>query len=132
MAHSVVHFEIFAGDVERARTFYERVFGWTFEVAGGPDFYLIATGPRSDPGVTQGLIAKRRGPAAQGSLNAFRCTIAVSSIADSMAAVKAAGGTLRSAVVEIPHVGKVVEFADTEDNVACIFEYVAGHELAVK
>ena len=28
MANSVVHFEIFASDVERARKFYERVFGW--------------------------------------------------------------------------------------------------------
>ena len=40
MANSVVHFEIFASDVERARKFYERVFGWKFEAAGPPDFYL--------------------------------------------------------------------------------------------
>jgi hypothetical protein len=77
MANSVVHFEIFASDVERARRFYERVFRWNFEVAGPPDFYLIVTGPDTDPGITQGLIAKRSGPAAQGPLNRFRCTISV-------------------------------------------------------
>jgi len=32
MANSVVHFEFFATDVERARRFYERVFGWAFEM----------------------------------------------------------------------------------------------------
>ena len=132
MANSVVHFEIFASDVERARRFYERVFGWTFEVAGGPDFYLLVTGPATDPGLRQGLLAKRRGPAAQGSLNAFRVTISVTSITQSMAAIEAAGGKLRSPVVDIPEVGKVVEFADTEDNVACILQYIAGHALATK
>jgi predicted enzyme related to lactoylglutathione lyase len=132
MANSVVHFEIFASDVERARRFYERVFGWTFEVAGGPDFYLLVTGPATDPGLRQGLLAKRRGPAAQGSLNAFRVTISVTSITQSMAAIEAAGGKLRSPVVDIPEVGKVIEFADTEDNVACLLQYVAGHALAAK
>jgi predicted enzyme related to lactoylglutathione lyase len=93
MANSVVHFEIFASDVERARKFYERVFGWKFEVAGPPDFYLIVTGPDTDPGITQGLIAKRSGPAAQGPLNSFRCTISVSSIVDSLSAIEAAGAS---------------------------------------
>src|SRR5215470_12390362 len=117
MANSVVHFEFFATDVERARTFYERVFGWAFEIAGGPDFYLITTGPETDAGLTHGLIAKRRGPAAQGSLNSFRNTISVRSIADSIAAIKAEGGTIRGSVADIPQVGKVAEFADTEGNV---------------
>src|SRR5689334_22977882 len=130
MANSVVHFELFASDVDRARRFYERVFGWKFEVAGGPDFYLIVTGPATDPGLKHGLIAKRRGPPAQGSLNAFRVTITVSSITESMSAIEAAGGKLRSPIVDIPQVGKVVEFADTEDNVACVLQYVTGHELA--
>jgi uncharacterized protein len=132
MANSVTHFEIFASDVERARKFYEHVFGWTFEVAGPPDFYLIATGPASDPGLTRGLIAKRRGPAAQGALNAFRCTISVQSINDSVAAIQAAGGTLRGSIADVPNVGKVAEFADTEGNIACVMQYVQGFSLAAR
>ena len=132
MANSVVHFEIFASDVERARKFYERAFGWKFEVVGPPDFYLLTTGSATDPGLRHGLLAKRSGPAAQGPLNAFRCTISVRSVEDGMASVEGAGGKLRSPVVEIPEVGKVVEFADTEDNVACLLEYVPGHPLAVR
>jgi len=130
MANSVTHFEIFATDVERARRFYERVFGWAFEIAGGPDFYLISTGPDSDPGLTHGLIAKRRSAVAQGAINSFRCTISVRSIADTMAVIQAEGGTIRGAVADIPQVGKVAEFADTEGNIGCVMEYVRGHSLA--
>ena len=130
MPNSVVHFEIFASDVERARKFYERAFGWSFEVAGGPDFYLISTGPATEPGLTHGLIAKRRGPAAQGALNAFRCTIRVDSITESVTAIEAAGGTIRGSMADIPNVGKVVEFADTEGNIVCAMQYAPGNPLA--
>jgi len=123
MTNHIAHFEIFASDVERARKFYEKVFAWRFEVAGPPDFYLIQTGPPVESGVTQGMLAKRSGPAAQGPINAFRVTISVESIADIAAAIGPAGGKLRSAVIDIPNVGKVVEFADTEDNIACAMQY---------
>jgi len=126
MANHVAHFEIFATDVERARKFYERVFGWRFEIMGPPDAYHILTGPPVDHGISRGLLAKRQGPAAQGAINAFRCTISVSSIEEAVAAIEAAGGKLRSAIIEIPSVGSVVEFADTEDNIACAMQYVPG------
>jgi predicted enzyme related to lactoylglutathione lyase len=132
MANSIVHFEIFATDVERARKFYQRVFGWKFEVAGPPDFYLIVTGPETDPGLKHGLIAKRSGPAAEGPINSFRCTISVHSITESMTAVEAAGGKLRSDVVEIPDVGKVVEIEDSENNIVCLLQPVAGQAPAAK
>ena len=123
MANHIAHFEIFASDVERARKFYEQAFAWRFEVGGPPDFYHIFTGPPVERGLSRGLIAKRRGPAAQGALNAFRCTISVVSIKESVAAIAAAGGKLRSAIIDIPGVGRLVEFADTEDNVACAMQY---------
>ena len=126
MANHISHFEIFASDVERTRKFYEQAFGWRFEVGGPPDFYLISTGPPAERGITQGLIAKRQRPAPDGGLNAFRCTISVSSIGQTVKAIEAAGGTLRSAVIEIPGVGQLVEFADTDGNVACAMQYEPG------
>jgi predicted enzyme related to lactoylglutathione lyase len=132
MANSVAHFEIFASDVERARRFYERVFGWSFEIAGPPDFYLIVTGPESDRGLTHGLIAKREGPAAPGPLNGFRCTISVRSIGESVAAIESAGGKVRSPIIDIPDVGKLAEFADTEDNIACVMQYRQGLPFTVQ
>jgi len=132
MANSIVHFEIFASDVERARKFYELVFGWKFEVAGPPDFYLIFTGSESDPGLTHGLIAKRSRPAAEGALNGVRCTVSVRSITESVAAIEAAGGKLRSAIADIPEVGRVAEFADTEGNIVCVMQYRKNHSLAAR
>jgi uncharacterized protein len=126
MANHIAHFEIFASDVERARKFYEKVFAWRFEVGGPPDFYHIITGLKAERGVSQGLIAKRRGPAAEGPINAFRCTICVDSISDTVAAIESAGGKLRSPIINIPNVGKVVEFSDTEDNIACVMQYDAA------
>lgn len=123
MANHIAHFEIFASDVERARKFYELAFSWRFEVGGPPDFYHIFTGPLAEQGLSRGLIAKRKAPAAAGSLNAFRCTISVTSIKDAVAAIESAGGKLRSAIIDIPGVGKLVEFADTEDNIACAMQY---------
>ena len=71
-------------------------------------------------------MAKRRGPAAEGAINAFRVTISVDSIKDSAAAIEAAGGKLRSSIIAIPDVGRVVEFTDTEGNIACAMQYEPG------
>jgi predicted enzyme related to lactoylglutathione lyase len=126
MANHITHFEIFASDVERARKFYERVFGWRFEVGGPPDFYHIFTGPPAEYGISRGLIAKRREAASPGAINGFRCTISVGAIRETAAAIESAGGKLRSAIIDIPGVGKVLEFADTEDNIACVAQYESG------
>ena len=124
MANHIAHFEIFATDVERGRKFYEQVFGWKFEVGGPPNLYLISTGDPVERGISQGLIAKRQlGPAAQGGINAFRCTISVTSIKETAAAIEPAGGKLRSGIIAIPGVGRLLEFADTEGNIACVMQY---------
>ena len=134
MANSVVHFEIFTSDVERTRKFYEQVFGWRFEAGAYPDFYHIQAGAAGDPGLTLGLLAKRHRQVAdrEASTNAFRCTVSVKSLKDTLAAVQAAGGSLRSSITEIPPVGTVAEITDDDGNVLCLMEYVAGHPLAAR
>ena len=48
----VVHFEIHAGDPERAISFYQRVFGWAFQKWEGPmDYWVITTGPDEQRGI---------------------------------------------------------------------------------
>lgn len=127
MSNHIAHFEIFAADVDRARRFYERVFDWRFEAGGPPDMLHIVTGAPVPRGVTQGLIARRtRGPAAEGNINAFRVTISVDAIGEVAAAIEREGGTLRSPIIEIPGVGRLLEFADTEGNIACAMQYVPG------
>ena len=132
MANSVVHFEIFASDVKRARKFYEQVFGWQFEGWGPPDFFRITTGPTEDPGLTHGALAKRDEGVPDEPIRSYRFTISVTSIEKSIAAVEKAGGKIRSSIADIPHVGKVAEFADTEGNIACVMEYDKATGLSVK
>jgi uncharacterized protein len=134
MANSVVHFEIFASDLDRARQFYQQVFGWQFEPAGFPDFFHIHLGVDGDPGLRLGALAKRRRQKAdaEASTNAFRCTISVKSIKDSLAAVQAAGGVARSSITDIPHVGMVAEVADNDGNIFCLMQHVAGHAMAAR
>ncbi len=54
----------------------------------------------------------------------------VSSITESVTAIEAAGGTIRGSMADIPNVGKVVEFADTEGNIVCAMQYAPGNPLA--
>jgi predicted enzyme related to lactoylglutathione lyase len=88
MANSVVHFEIFASDLDQARQFYQQVFGWHFEPAGFPDFFHIHLGVDGDAGLRLGALAKRQRQKAdaEASTNAFRCTISVKSLKDTLAA----------------------------------------------
>lgn len=129
MPANVRHFAIHADDVERARRFYERVFGWTFEDWGPPDFYRIQTGPFEDPGIWGSL--QRRHGAAGGASPApapardggFTCTISVDSLDDTVAAIEAAGGAVVVPEQEIPGVGRLVYFEDTERNVVGAMQY---------
>jgi predicted enzyme related to lactoylglutathione lyase len=123
MANNIAHFDIAADDVERARRFYEGVFGWRFEAWGPPDFYLIHTGTAADPGI-HGSISKRVHPVAGRGRLGFECTISVGDLAEIKAAIVANGGKILLDEHEIVGVGTLVRFEDTEGNVACAMHYV--------
>ncbi|MBB4212557.1 hypothetical protein CCR85_13135 [Rhodothalassium salexigens] len=131
MAHSVVHFEILADDLERAQKFYGDVFGWTFQAWGPPDFFLIHTPKSDDPGIVEGALAKRTAPAGDG-VNGFRCTITVPDVAAVAARITEAGGTLLNEPMEIPTVGKVAAFKDSEGNEVAVMEYDPADRRHVK
>ncbi len=57
MPNDVVHFAISADDCERAKKFYETVFGWKFEAWGPPGFWLIQTSPNAS---VRGALQKRK------------------------------------------------------------------------
>ncbi|MBI3784545.1 MAG: VOC family protein [Deltaproteobacteria bacterium] len=123
MPNNIVHFDIHADDVERARCFYERVFGWEFEAWGPPDFYLIHTGTADDPGI-HGSLSARNEPVSGDGHTGYECTIAVDDLAAIKAAIVANGGTILLDEQEIISVGTLIRFADTEGNVACAMRYV--------
>jgi predicted enzyme related to lactoylglutathione lyase len=60
---TIVHFDVPADDVERAKKFYNDLFGWTFSgTPGYPDYFLIETRDlEGKPGIGGGL-GKRMSP----------------------------------------------------------------------
>lgn len=123
MPHNIAHFDVPADDVERARRFYERVFGWRFEAFGPPDFYLIHTGSAQDPGI-HGSVSQRPEPAGKGARVGFGCTISVDDLAAIRAAIVANGGRIVLEEYEIVGVGRLIRFEDTEGNPVCAMRYL--------
>ncbi|MGZ8337236.1 MAG: VOC family protein [Allosphingosinicella sp.] len=123
MPNNLAAFAIHVDDVDRARRFYENVFGWTFEPWGPPGFYLIRTGDEQSPGV-QGLMHQRQEPRTGTGLNGFEPTFSVDDVDAITAAVEANGGTITFPKSEIPTVGTLVRFLDSEGNDVGAMNYV--------
>ncbi|MBC8088251.1 MAG: VOC family protein [Phycisphaerae bacterium] len=122
--NSVAHFAVHADDVERARAFYAAVFGWRFTAWGPPGFLLITTGTDSIPGV-RGALQQRQAPLTGTGFRGYECTISVADIVAIAAAVVSHGGTILLPPVEIPTVGTMIRFSDTEGNEVGAMQYVA-------
>src|ERR1700712_3600972 len=121
-ANQVAHFAINADDLNRARRFYEKVFGWRFEAWGPPGFFKIATSDGGDPGPL-GALQKRRELITAERTNGFECTVAVADVDAVAAAVVAAGGTILIPRTLIPPVGHLIFFRDPEGNVVGAMQY---------
>ena len=125
MPNNLAHFAISADNTDRARTFYEKVFGWGFEPYGPPGFYLIHTDGPGKGGPVLGALQGRfevvpgvmlRGPG-------YECTVNVRDVDAIASAVERAGGRLLMPKATIPSVGTMIRFEDTEQNVACAMQY---------
>jgi len=120
-AHGLLrHFAINAEDTARARAFYEAVFGWTFTPWGPPGFYQVL-----DAGVgLRGALQGRRDMDGR-RMPGFEPSFGVADLARTLDAIKAAGGEVLTPVFEIPTVGRLAFFADTEGNPAGAMQYEA-------
>jgi len=118
-AANVAHFAINADDLNRARRFYERVFGWRFEAWGPPGFLQAFTGTESEPGIRGALQQRRELVAGQ----RYECSISVKDVDAVAAAVVANGGTIIIPRTLIPTVGHLIFFRDPEGNVAGAMQF---------
>ena len=123
MPNDLAHFAIHADDCQRAKTFYETVFQWTFEPWGPPNFWRIHTSPGA---AVHGALQERREPVSGAGTIGFECTIAVEDVHATAKAIEAAGGTLTLQPFELEGVGTLVMFQDTEGNVVGAMQYVEG------
>lgn len=113
----VTHFEIQADNLERAKKFYQTVFGWKVEQwmskeKDGMDYWGFITG-KSMPGINGGLYDRST---SENKFYLFDCTIDVANIDKAVEAVKANGGTIIKEKSEIAGVGWFASAKDTEDN----------------
>ncbi len=116
----VVHFEIQAEDVERAKAFYGAVFDWEFQDYGaftGSTYWGIVTGPEDQPGINGGLLqrpAATPGPG-QGT-NAFVCTVGVEDYDATERRILDAGGTVALPKMALTGMAWQGYYLDTEGN----------------
>ena len=107
----VIHFEIPAGDPQRAANFYKKVFGWKIEKWPGPmEYWMVTTGAEGTPGINGGLL--KRQPPTTATTN----TIGVESVDAAVTAVQGAGGKMIMPKMAIPTVGYFAYCEDTEGN----------------
>ncbi len=122
MSNRVVHFEIYANDLERAMKFYTEVFGWTYQKwdFGGEPYWGVMTAPEgsTELGINGGLL-KRPGPAPiEGqAVTAWACTVQVENIDETIKKIENAGGTLALAKQAIPGMAWQAYYKDTEGNI---------------
>lgn len=106
----IVHFEIPADDVERAKTFYTDLFGWKIENCGGSDYWMIKT-DEEDEKACEGGMMKRQNPQQQ-TIN----YIDVPSVSEYMGKVESLGGKVRVSKTAVPGIGYFAVCTDTENN----------------
>lgn len=119
MGANLDFFAIHADQLPRARAFYEKVFGWTFQPWGPPGFFLINTGDDQQPKHC-GALQQRHDVVPGERLNGLECTFAVEDIDATAKAIVAQGGSIVMPKSEIPTVGWIMKIRDPEGNVLCV------------
>jgi predicted enzyme related to lactoylglutathione lyase len=123
MPSPVAHFSINANDLPRARRFYENVFGWKFQAWGPPGFYMIETGVSAATPLLLGSLQQRRELVPGVPMRGFECTISVSDIHATAAAVESNGGAIVMQICTLAGIGRLLFFQDPEGNLAGAMQY---------
>src|ERR671914_543901 len=119
----IVHFEIPADDVARAKKFYGSIFGWDLQDMQGMDYTSIRTVAvdeqqmPTEPGAIRDGMMKRTPHTPSPVI-----TINVDSIDRALGQVEAGGGTVVQPRQEIPGMGAFAYVKDSEDNSMGLWE----------
>jgi len=111
MPNSIVHFEIPADDLARAKKFYQKALGWKISDPWKMEYFLVETKEKGEDGINGGLML-RKNPG-----QPFMNYISVPSIDGSLKKVVKAGGVVAMPKMEIGSgMGWIAAFKDTEGN----------------
>lgn len=120
---SVVHFEIPADDLERAKKFYTEVFGWKMQDMPEMKYVAITTAETSErglprkPGAINGGMMKKDGTAPSPVV-----VVNVESAAASIEKIEGAGGELIMPAMKVGDMGLYARVKDTEGNIIGVWE----------
>jgi predicted enzyme related to lactoylglutathione lyase len=119
----VVHFEIPADDLPRAKKFYSTVFDWKASDVPEMEYVMLGTtesdenGMPKQPGAINGGMMKRQDP-----LKHPLVTIDVENIDDSLAKVKKNGGQVVREKLAVGDMGFTAYIRDSEGNVIGLWQ----------
>jgi predicted enzyme related to lactoylglutathione lyase len=115
---TIVHFDVPAENINRAKNFYEKLFNWKIEPVPGPmEYFNIST--MDDKGnLSVGGGMGKRGQPNQKITN----YIGVDSIEDYLKKVEDLGGKIIMPKTTIPGFGYLATFLDTENNILGLWE----------
>jgi len=123
--NTIVHFEIPSDNIERAKKFYNSLFGWKMENMPGPmEYWTFSTLNDKDGGEQQNLdggIMKRQMP--QQSITNY---IGVKSVDDYSKRVESLGGKVKVPKTEVLNLGWFAICSDTENNTFGLWETKGG------
>ncbi|WP_342472652.1 VOC family protein [Metasolibacillus sp. FSL H7-0170] len=117
----LIHFEIHVSEMERAKSFYGEVFGWTFQdwsdYAGMPYFGAV-TGSEEEPGIN-GALMQRQGaePEENQPANGYISTMIVADYDATESKILANGGKVAKAKHALPGMAWQGYYKDTEGNI---------------
>lgn len=116
---SIIHFNISADDMLRAKNFYEKLFGWKIKkIADIPsEYYLIEALEKTENKGIIGGLAKR-----DKTNKHITNYIEVSNIDTAIKKIQELGGNIIGAKSLISNIGYRVECEDTEGNIFGIIE----------
>lgn len=115
---TIVHFDLPADDVERARTFYEKLFEWKFEkVPMEMPYYLFQTTDLAGNNAVGGGLGQRGAPDQR-----ITNYIGVPDVEKYMAKVEKLGGTIIMQKTAVPGWGYLAVCVDTENNTFGLWE----------
>lgn len=116
---TIVHFNIIADQIDRAKTFYEKAFDWKFVSLPEPmNYYLIETTDVDGQKGIGGGLTIRESSQVPGTIN----FIGVTSLDEMVDRIKMLGGKIVTAKQVIPNWGYFAVCTDTENNQLGLFQ----------
>lgn len=116
--NTLSHFAINVDDCDRAKAFYQAVFGWDFQPWGPPGFHMTQVG-----GLNAAIQRRQEKPFPL-VIGNFECTITVDDVDRVLELIVANRGKVTLAKSTIPGVADIARVQDCEGNTFSIARYL--------